>query len=107
GWPTHWLNRAVGFREANAGEVGRIAAWLRENAANGCFEIMPDRHGPGLAAALAAAGYAQTRFDSVSWGIPRRGPAYVARPDHRDRGGDGGVSRLPSRGLGNARASPR
>ena len=73
GLSTHWLNRAVGLGEASAGDVGWIAAWLRDNAANGCFEIMPDRHGPGLAAALSAAGYAQTRFDSVSWGVPRRG----------------------------------
>jgi hypothetical protein len=73
GLPTHWLNRAMGFGEANAEEVPRFAEWLGDNAVHGCFEIMPDRHGPKLAAALSRAGYVQTRFDGVSWAAPRRG----------------------------------
>jgi GNAT superfamily N-acetyltransferase len=73
GLPTHWLNQAMGFSKALAGEVDRLDGWLRSNAINGCFEVMPDRHGPALATALGSAGYAQTRFDSVSWAVPQPG----------------------------------
>jgi len=73
GLPTHWLNRVMGLGEAHASEVPRFAEWLRRHSINGWFEVMPDRHGPALAAALAGAGYVQTRFDQVSWARPRRG----------------------------------
>src|SRR5262249_11613167 len=73
GLPTHWLNRAMGLGEATAGEVPRLAAWLRDTAVRGCCGGMPDRHGPILALALADAGFVATRFDQVSWATPRRG----------------------------------
>ncbi|MBI1778728.1 MAG: GNAT family N-acetyltransferase [Proteobacteria bacterium] len=72
GVPSPWLNRAVGFGEADADKVAGAAAWFRERGVRGCFDVMPDRHGPALAQAFGQAGFMQSRFDSVSWAAPRR-----------------------------------
>ncbi len=71
GVPSPWLNRALGFGEAYADKVESVAVWFRERGVPGWFDVMPDRHGPLLARALGDAGFIQSRFSAVSWGVPR------------------------------------
>jgi GNAT superfamily N-acetyltransferase len=69
--PSPWLNRAMGWGDADAALVPAYAAWFAGAGIEGRFEVMPDRAGPALARALAAAGLLPTGGDAIVTGQPQ------------------------------------
>lgn len=72
GVPSPWLNRVIGLREGQAGQVPALHAWFGEVPPR--FETTPDSFGPALGHALLAAGLAPVGGDALVCG-PGRGGA--------------------------------